>query len=161
MTLAELEDSLPNGFHDSALKGLSIDYMRRTIRLDMSLKVGDSDGPREQRDDVRDAEIEVSGVVFFVIDPPSPAAGYDFKSPGELWVVDGYETRSIPAFTKKIDKELLDAVPPEAFIHSFFVSDWNSYVHLAARDCSMKWAGTAERYSGRRQAYYPGETIDS
>ncbi|MGD0268627.1 MAG: hypothetical protein ABSB14_06160 [Candidatus Sulfotelmatobacter sp.] len=84
MTLAELEDSLPNGFHDSALKGLSIDYMRRTIRLDMSLKVGDSDGPREQRDDVRDAEIEVSGVVFF-----------------------------------------------------------------------------AERYSGRRQAYYPGETIDS
>jgi hypothetical protein len=160
MTLMELEDSLPSGLHDSALKGLSIDYVRRTIRLDVSLKVGDADGPREQRDEVRNAQIEISGVVLFVIDPPSPAAGYDFKAPGELWIVDGYETRSIPGFTTTIDKELLDAVPPEALIHSFFVSDWNSYMHVAARDCSIKWVGAAEHYRGRRQAYYPGETID-
>jgi hypothetical protein len=161
MTLVELEDALPNGLHDSALKGLSIDYVRRTIRLDISLKVGDPDGPREQRDDVRDAEIEVSGVVFFMIDPPSPAAGYDFKSPRELWIVDGYETQSIPAFTKTIDKELLSAVPPEAFVHSFFVNDWNSYMHVAARGCSIKWLGAAAHYRGQRQAYHPGETIES
>jgi hypothetical protein len=126
----------------------------------MSLKVGDPDGPREQRDDVRDAEIDISGVFFFVIDPPSPAAEYDFVSPGELWIVDGYETRSIPEFTKSIDKKLLDAVPADAFVQSFFVHDWNSYIHVAAKDCAMKWVGVSRHYKGTRQVYYPGETID-
>jgi len=160
MTLEELANTLPNGLHDSALKSLSIDYERRTLRLDVSIKVGDPDGPLEQRDDVRDAQIDVSGVVFFVIDPPSTAAGYDFESPGELWIVDGYETRSIPKFTSTIDKKLLDAVPAGAFVQSFFVSEWNSYLHVAARDCSMKWIGSARHYEGPRQAFYPGETID-
>jgi len=160
MTLGELAKTLPNGLHDSALKSLSIDYEHRTLCLDVSIKVGDSDGPREQRDDVRDAEIQMSGVVFFVIDPPSSDAGYDFKSPGELWIVDDYETRSIPRFTKTIDKKLLDAVPAEAFVQSFFVSEWNSYLHVAARDCAMKWVGVARHYAGVRQAFHPGETVD-
>ena len=160
MTLEQLANTLPNGLHDSALKSLSIDYENRTLRLDVSIKVGDPDGTRELRDDVRDAQIDITGVIFFVIDPPSSAAGYDFKSPGELWVVDSYETRSIPEFTKTIDKLLLDAVPAEAFVQSFFVSEWNSYLHVAARDCSMKWVGVARHYEGVRQAFYPGETID-
>jgi hypothetical protein len=159
MTLAELENMLPSGFHDSALKGLAVDYERRTARLDMSISVGDPDGPHEQRDDYRGAQIELSGLVFFVMDPPD--AGYDFKSPGEVWIKDGYETRSIPEFTKAIDKKLLDAIPQEAFLHSFFVNDWNSYIHVAATDCSVKWVGAAEHYRGRRQHYYPGEIIDS
>ena len=161
MTLAELDKTLPSGFHDYALNGLSIDYEKLTARLDMSLKVGDPDGPREQRDDVRDAQIEISGLVFFVIDPPSSATGYDFSSLGELWIADGYETRSIPEFTKAIDNNLLDAVPADAYVHSFFVHDWNSYIHVAARECAMKWVGISRHYKGTRQVYYPGETIES
>jgi len=160
MTLEELADTLPSGFHDSALKKLSFDYERRTVCMEMSLKVGDPDGPLEQRDDVRDAQIDVTGVVFFVIDSPSSDATYDFQS-GELWVVDAYETRSIPEFAKTIDKNLLDAVPPDAFVQSFFVSEWNSYLHVAAKDCAMKWIGLARQYKGQRQAFCPGETIDS
>jgi hypothetical protein len=160
MTWAELDNSLPSGFHDSALKRLSIDYDRRTLRLEVSLKVGDPDGPREQRDDVRDAEIDISGVVFFVVDPPSSDATYDFRTPGELWITDGYATRSIPEFTKAIDKSLLDAVPTEAFVQSFFVHDWNAYIHIAARDCAMKWVGIARHYKGPRQVVRPGEMVD-
>jgi hypothetical protein len=160
MTWTELDTTLPNGFHDSALKSLSIDYEQRTVRLDVSLKVGDPDGSREQRDDVRDAQIDISGVVFFVIDPPSPGAEYGFDSPGNLWIADGYETRSIPKFTETIDKNLLNAVPAEEFIQSFFVKDWNSYIHVAARDCSMTWVGVARHYQGPRQIFYPGETVD-
>jgi len=159
MTLEELAHTLPNGFHDSALKSLSVDYERRTVHLEMSLKVGDSDGPQEQRDDVRDAHIQVSGLLFLVVDPPSTTAGYDFKSPGELWIVDGYETRSIPEFAKTISRDLMEALPPEAFAQSFFVSEWNSYIHIAARDCAMKWAGEAKHYKGPRQAFFPGEIV--
>jgi hypothetical protein len=158
MTLEELANSLPNGLHDSALRSLSIDYERRTLRLDVSIVVGDSDGPREQRDDIRDAQIDICGVIFFVVDPPSPDR--DFKSPGELWIVDIYETRSIPEFTKAIDKGLLDSVPADAFVQSLFVNEWNSYLHVAANDCAMKWTGVARHYRGPRQVFYPGETID-
>ena len=160
MTLEELADTLPNGFHDSALQNLSVDYVRRTAQMEMSIKVGDSDGPAEQRDDVRDARVEASGVLFFVVDPPDPRPGYDFKSPGELWVVDGYETRSIPEFTKLITRDMLESLPPEAFVHSFFISEWNSYLHIAARDCAMKWIGEARHYKGPRQALFLGETIE-
>lgn len=158
MTLAELENSLPSGFHDSVLKALAVDYEQRTIRLDVSLSVGDADGPREQRDDYRNAQIAISGLVFFIIDPP--ATDHDFNSPGEIWIVDGYETHSIPEFTKTIEKKLLGAVPTGAFVHSFFVNDWNSYIHIAATDCTIKWIGVAGPYRGRRQRFYPGETID-
>jgi len=160
MTLEELADTLPNGFHDSALQRLSVDYVRRAAHLEMSIKVGDSDGLAEQRDDIRDARVEVSGLLFLVVDPPSTARGYDFKSPGELWVVDGYETRSIPEFTKLITPDLLGSLPPEAFVHSFFISEWNSYIHIAARDCAMKWIGEARHYKGPRQAFLPGETVE-
>jgi hypothetical protein len=160
MTLEELAHRLPSGFHDSTLRGLSIDYERRTLRLDVSLKVGDPDGPREQRDDIRDAEVEISGVVFFVIDPPCPDPAYDFVSAGEVWIGDGYETRSIPKFAEAIDEKLLNAVPEGAFVQSFFVHDWNSFVHVAARDCAMKWIGAARHYKGPRQVFYPGETVD-
>lgn len=159
MTLDELADSLPNGFHDSALRNLSIDYERRIVHLDVSLKV-DADGPPERRNDIRDAHIEINGLLFFIIDPPSRAKGYDFKSPGELWIVDGYETRSIPEFTKSISRDLMESLPAETWVQSFFVSEWNSYIHVAGRNCEMKWVGDARPYRGRRQAFYPGETVE-
>jgi hypothetical protein len=136
-----------------------IGYERGTLRLDVSVVVGNAHGPREQRDDVRDAHIAISGVVF-VIDPPSSAAGYAFKSPGELWIADGYETRSIPECTETIGKKLLHSVPGEAFVQSFFIRDWNSYVHVSATDRAMKWVGAARHYEGPRQVVRPGEMVD-
>ncbi|HKT87449.1 MAG TPA: hypothetical protein VJQ59_03375 [Candidatus Sulfotelmatobacter sp.] len=160
MTLEELANSLPNGFHDSGLKNLSINYDRGTVQLTVSLKVGDPDGPPEHRDDTRDAHIEITGLQVFAIDPPSAAAGYDLDSPGELWIADGYQTRSIPEFTKSMSRDLMESLPAEVWVHSFFVSEWNSYIHIAAKDCAMKWAGEPRPYRGRRQAFYPGETIE-
>jgi len=88
MTLEELAHTLPNGFHDSALKGLSIDYGRRMLHLEVSLKVGDPNGARDQRDDVRDAEVDIAGVVFLVIDPPSSASAMISNRPA----ISGLET---------------------------------------------------------------------
>jgi hypothetical protein len=116
--------------------------------------------PREQRDDIRDAEVEISGVAFVVIDPPSPSEGYDFNSPGEIWIVDTYETRSIPGYTKSIGPKLLDRIPAGGFAHSFFVINWNSYIHFAAKDCAITWVGSSKHYEGPRQHFYPGENID-
>ena len=157
VTLVELENTLPNGFHDSALRSFEVDYARRTLRVRLSLKVGVPDDPPVTRNDSRDAMFEVVGLAFFVVDPPD--TGCDFSAGGEVWIGDGYETTSIRQFTRHLI-ELLKALPEGTFAHSFFVSDWNSYIHVAGTDCSLEWIG--EKYSvlGRRKAYLPGETID-
>jgi hypothetical protein len=157
VTLIELENSLPNGFHDSALTSFEVDYTGRNLRARVSLKVGLPDDPRETRNDGRDAMVEITGLVFLVIDPPDSKR--DFSTRGEVWIADGHETASIPQFTQHLN-ELIKALPEGAFAHSFFVSDWNSYIHVAGVDCSVKWIGEQYSVSGRRKAYLPGETID-
>lgn len=134
-----------------------MNYDRRTVLMRLSLKVGDPDGTRERRDDCRDGELRMSGMIFFIVDAPDQNS--DFRTPGEVWIADGYETKSIPKFTKHLNG-LLDTLPDGAFAHSFFVQDWNSYIHIAAKDCSIEWVGDVHSYRGRRQVFYPGETID-
>jgi hypothetical protein len=157
MTFAELDNSLSNGFHDAALKSVTVDYERRTVSMKLSLKVGNPDGPREKRDDCRDAQVEINGMILWIVDPPDP--NEEFKAAGELWIADSYETGSIPQFTKHLSG-VLTAVPADAFVHSFLVNDWNSYIHVAGRDCSIGWLNEPYEYRGRRQAFHPGETID-
>jgi hypothetical protein len=154
VTLVELDNTSPNGFHDSALTSFEVDYTCRSLRAKVSLKVGLPDDPHEARNDGRDAIIEITGLIFLIVDPPdSKLAG------GEIWIGDGYETESIPQFTRHLN-ELLKAMPEGAFAHSFFVSDRNSYIHVAGVDWSVKWIGEQYSVSGRRKAYLPGETID-
>ena len=157
MTLVELENSLPNGFHDSALKSFEVDYLSGRIRATFSLKVGLPDDTRETRNDGRDAVLEITGLIFVVLEAPDPT--HDLGTGREVWIADGYETTSIPQFTQHLT-ELLKALPDGAFAHSFFVSDWNSYIHVAGSDCSVKWIGDQYSISGRRKTYSPGETID-
>ena len=157
MTLSELDSSLPSGFHDSALKSFAVDYEQRKVCMKLSLRVGNPDGPRDHRDDCREAKLEISGAIFFILDAPDK--DNDFGSAGEVWIADGFETRSIPKFTNHLEG-LLDALPDGAFAHSFYVQDWNSYIHIAARDCSIEWLGDVKSYRGRRQTFYPGETLD-
>lgn len=157
MKLSELENTLPNGFHDSALTSFEVDYVRRILRAKLSLKVGVPDDSRETRNDGRDAVVEITGLIFLVMDPPDNTR--DFSAGGEAWIADGYETTSIPQFTRHLT-ELLEALPEGAFAHSFFVNDWNSYLHIAGANCSVQWLGDQYSVSGRRKAYSPGETID-
>jgi hypothetical protein len=151
MTLRELENSLPNGFHDSFLSSFSIDYVQRTLQMNMSVCVGLPDDPRETQNDVRDAQIDFTGLVFFVAD--RPATESPFQTPGELTIVDGYETRSITGEIQ-IDRKLLDAIPGDAFAHSFYVHEWISFIHIAAKGCAMKWTGDRRAYRDVTRAFF-------
>lgn len=157
VTLVELENSLPNGFHDSALTSFEVDYVSRRLRVQLSLKVGVPDDPPETRNDGRNAMVEITGLIFLIVEPPDKSS--DYSVGGEVWIADGYETESIPQFTGHLT-ELLKSLPEGTFARSFFVSDWNSYIHVAGTDCSVKWLGDQYAVSGRRKAYLPGETID-
>ena len=158
MTLAELADSLPNGFHDSALKGFSVDYGNRIARMEFSLMVGQPDDPAGIRDNCRDATIELLGMRFLLVSAPDANESLDCGT--EVWIVDGYETDEILSYCKELDPKLLQSFTPDVFAFSFYVNDWNSYIHVAAKDCKMQWVGAVHAYAGKRQRYYPGETVD-
>ncbi len=68
MTLEQLDNSLPNGFHDSYIDRMSVDYLERTAVWDMQILVGlPEDGP-----DTRDAfesSNAVSGVQYICLSP--------------------------------------------------------------------------------------------
>ena len=159
MTLAELADSLPNGFHDSALKRLAIDYEQQAARLEMSLLVGVPDDPTADRNACRDALVEVLGLQFLIISAPD--IGECLSSAGKVCIVDAYETREILSYCKEINPTLLQSLPSDVFAFSFYVSDWNSYMHVAGRDCNMQWTGNNHAHNGdSRQPSLPGEKID-
>ena len=157
MTLTELADSLPSGFHDSLLKALRVDFEQRVATISLSVTVGNPDSPPKRHDDRRDCEVQLLEVLFVVMDPPDHR--YDFASAGEVWITDGYDTSSISQLAQDMTK-VLQALPSDAFAYSFFVNDWNSYIHVAARDCSLKWIGKTYIRSGQRQAIRPGTAIE-
>jgi hypothetical protein len=158
MTLEELENTLPNGFHDAAIKSLSIDYEKSVMSMELSLCVGLPDDPAPQRDAVRDARISISGIAFVTIDPPEPDADYNFISPREITIVSTFATGAIPG-RKIVNQKLLDRLPSGTFAFSLFVINWNSYMHIAAKNCSVVWLGEVQNYQGLRQHFYPGEII--
>ena len=67
MTLDEVDQSLPNGFHDSSILGLRIDYVQRTAKIDMELCFSDPDEAPQEK--YRPATLFISELLYFVIEP--------------------------------------------------------------------------------------------
>ena len=132
MTFEELERELPNGFHDAHLLSLSVDYVSGTAELRMDLLFGtpESADPEEYRA----AVLRITGIHFFSIGPPDST--YSFVPDGRpLWLLGG-EAKSdpLPGFDK-----LMAKLPKEVSCFRFFVDQWNSFIHIAARDVQFSW----------------------
>jgi hypothetical protein len=157
MTLEELENTLPNGVHDAEIKSLSVDYEQRNHVLSVSVWVGDMDDAPERREAYKNARIEISGLLFLVMEPPDPS--YPFKA-GDL-EIDGCD------LSKNFDRKLLESLPNDAFFRSLWVSEWNTFIHIAGRAAQIRWNGEAVIYRRQRDLDHPrrhlapGETVDS
>ena len=130
MTLDELDGLLPNGLHDAYLQTVAINFTDRTVRLDLDIWVGDD----EEREAYRRAQVTLSGVLFWVSEPPEPLS--PFLSPGPLWIDAGPLTDKIP---KK--QSSLPPVPQGVFVNWIFVRDWNAFIYVAAEEASLTWLG--------------------
>ncbi len=126
MTIEEIDQSLPNGFHDSSITGVRIDYIQRTAEIDMELWFS---GPKDtDPEKYRPAILSISELIYFVIEPP----GQPNTSHGEPSLVDGGSS--------ELDRstcELPKSLPAGAFTYWFFVSSWNSFIHVAALNAEI------------------------
>src|SRR5687768_9586429 len=85
MTLDEIAATLPNGFHDTQLLNLSIDYVNGAVKMRVHIWIGSMSDPAEEREKYVDAEIELEGLQFWVIGPPDPK--YPYNEAGSI-VID-------------------------------------------------------------------------
>jgi len=140
-------------WHDAEVRKITVDYEHRRATIDLAVWVGDMDDPPERREVYKEGQLEISGLLFLAIEPPD--ASYPFQDNPEL-IVDGCD------MTNVIDKKLLKSLPAYAFVRSFFVKDWNSFIHIAAKEAALIWKNDgAVTNRGRREHFSPGETMTS
>jgi hypothetical protein len=70
MTLRDVADTLPNGFHDSKIESLSVDYKTGTLSLSMRVLIGTPGMPDQE--DYGPAQLRVNLLLFCSIQPPDP-----------------------------------------------------------------------------------------
>ena len=126
MTIEEIDQSLPEGFHDSSITAVRIDYMQRTAEIDMELCFSGPDDADTEK--YRPATLSISELIYFVIEPP----GHPNTAHGKPSLVDGGSSELDQAAC-----ELPKSLPAGAFTYWFFVSSWNSFIHVAALNAEI------------------------
>jgi hypothetical protein len=127
MTLEEIEASLPNGFHDAVLCKINADYEGRVADLRINVDVS-----TEGRSPIyRQALVILRGLEFLAVDS-SPSGSQRLGS--------GLRIDAGPGQPSTSPLQTLD-VPTGAFAHWFFVSPWNAFVRVVAREAELRWCG--------------------
>jgi hypothetical protein len=132
MTFEELSQELPNGFHDAEIRGVSLDFLVPSIRLEVSLDVSDSDDPDPER--YRNGTLQVVTPYLFFLEAPYP--DYPFLLDGAPLDVSGDTV--LTGQNSSVDK-LIEALPPGATAYRFFLHEWNSFLYLAGAGVKFSW----------------------
>jgi hypothetical protein len=117
MTMKEVEYRTPNGLHDAYLLGLSVDYVKQTLTLDLNWAACLHDGTnREERCVYKQGQLIIRGLKYCVIEAPD----------GEMDQINGFETKA-----EDIERMRLPDVGSDVFRYSIFVLGWYSSIHFA------------------------------
>jgi hypothetical protein len=103
------------------------------------------------REAYRKARIKMTGLKFFVIEPPDPNYPYDAAEPSRIDICD---------MRKSLDRKLLQSVSEGAFLTSIWVNNWNAFAHIAAVGAELVWEDDRVTYRSRPERHLPGERID-
>lgn len=145
MRKIDISDLLGMWFHDVNISRIAIDYVKKQVELEFSIPVGFWNSPN--RFGITDGEVKgtlvLTGLLYLVIDPPDNGpCNLDYE--GIEITYDGSATTE-----SSTEKSLVDIaglprdLPEEAFIHWFWVNDWNSNIYVAAMGLHFE----IERYS--------------
>lgn len=124
MNFESLEASLPNGFHDALLKNLTIDYMTKSIQISFEFLVSNlSESTKYSA-----AELRVMEFDFCIIDTPSE--GYPYNKVCGL---------SVDAGSGQPSTSPVEVPSGEGDLFWIWVSDWNSFIRISAKDMELVW----------------------
>lgn len=141
MKLSEIDDLLPNGFHDAEVLQFGWDFIAGEAFLEVSFWVGALEHGREKEkvEKRRKGRINLQSISFISFEQPQPRQT-DPKpyhpSPGGL-KVDGLlaDETTLKDFARHKAE-----ISPTDEIFSFYVSNWNSFIHIAAAEAELVWS---------------------
>lgn len=142
VTLEELEDALPNGFHDAEIFSFELDYVAGIAKFHLNLLVGWPDDPEPESQAYQEATLVVEGLCFCSIDPPYST--YPFLPSGKPVLVAGAKAKDdAPPFVP----DLVAKLPAGSWCYYFFVDDWNACINIAGRNAAVTWVGEKPKHA--------------
>jgi len=132
MTFQELEQKLPNGFHDAAIREIHFDFVGRSVVVAMDILTGGPDDPDPEL--CRPGTLKLSPAYLFFIEPPDPR--YSFVPNGSASKVDG---DSVKVGQNAEADRLLPKLPQNATSYRFFLEKWNAFLYLAGGGVEFSW----------------------
>ena len=124
--MEEVQYRTPNGLHDAYLLGLSVNYRKQVLSLELNWLIGTPDGgTEEEREGYQEGTLNISGLQYFVVE--SPRCELDEPS-----YIDGFATR-----VSDIEQSALPDIPSNCFRHSLFVGESNSFIHFAGASAEV------------------------
>jgi hypothetical protein len=132
MTIEDIESNLPNGFHDAILKKICIDYEKNEAFFDIDLDSSVPDSPDDDtKENVFSRRLFLSGLVFCIVEPPT--IPYTDSKVRGLWIASSGAVKP-----EQRSKGLPESIPDGAFVHFFFINNWNASIYLAAMDAWLQ-----------------------
>jgi hypothetical protein len=132
MTFAELEQRLPNGFHDARILELSANFTAGVLRMVLSLQLGGPDDAEPERRSV--AVLTISPILLLALDPPDPLP---MSGGGVGPLAASGEVVVSP--TNATIRAALEALSRHATYCQFFLNDWNCFLHVAGSNVALEW----------------------
>ena len=129
MNIDEVAAELPNGLHDALLLAVSSDASDQHAEFVVDIWIGNLQDPaasaRERR---RKARLELVGLAYLVFDDPDRRYGDVEGSPVQIDLCGADQ-----------DPERARRIPDGGFAGRFFVTEWNGFIHFAAREARLTW----------------------
>jgi len=121
-------------FHNSILERVEIDYVGKKACLQFQISTGDPNSKEQSvRKSMRSRQLNITDLLFLTIEPPDEK--YPHQKASGLWIDAGEVGDGIPKSMPKLPKNML----PGAFVHWFYVNDWNSFIYLSATGAEFNW----------------------
>jgi hypothetical protein len=129
VTIEELENKFPSGFHDAYLVGMTVDFPAAAVLIELDLDTDDPDPNVYTR-----IKFRLTGLSLFIVEPPDVRISLSY---GDTIWTSGFETSdkmlpNLETYRKN--------VPVGSFFYSFFLSHWNCFVHVAATNAELESA---------------------
>jgi hypothetical protein len=128
VNIQQLMTQFPNGLHDAELVRFEMDYVTRTLRIDLNVSIAHM-SDTESRERYHSVRLNFEQVAFLVIE--SPDAAYPWPDKGTLRI-DAGEGYPKPCSTR------IPEPPTGSFLVWFYVSDMNSFFLFSSSNVSIE-----------------------
>ena len=131
-TVEDIETLLPNGLHDAVLKRYGVDMEKGEASLYFDVWVGELEASDEaDREAYRAGTLELSGVRYFVVEPPSK----------ELQLVfEPFSSSAANPGTQEVRASVsLPEAPEGTFRACFFLYAVEAFIHVCASNARFAY----------------------